>query len=99
VTSDLRGSWNERGRHWWRETKNVSSGAVSTNIVLIGSELSTLCGDTLQVLLRRSIGIANLEKESLFTNWLTVKLLDDLLADSASLETVVVCQSSLKIWK
>jgi len=49
--------------------------------------LTTLSGDTLQILLSRSIGIADLEEKTLFANRLAVELLDDLLADLAALET------------
>jgi len=39
----------------------------------------------------RSIGIADLEEKTLFTNRLAVELLDDLLADLAALETANIC--------
>jgi hypothetical protein len=55
--------------------------------------LSALGCDTLEILLGRSIGIADLKEETLFTNGLTMELLDDLFADIATLEAGVICQS------
>jgi len=53
----------------------------------LSSELTALCSDTLQVLLGRGVGIANLEEETLFANRLTVEFLDDLFTDLTRLKT------------
>jgi hypothetical protein len=90
MTSDLRGTREQwRGDcQGWREGEHISSrAAISTNIVLIGSKLSALGSDTLEVLLGWSIRIANLKEEAFFANWLSMELSDDLLADIAALET------------
>ena len=88
MTSDLRGSRNDRRWHWRRERNNITSGTVSSNIVLVGSELTTFGCDALQVLLSRSIGVADLEKKTLLANGLAMELLDDLLADITRLEAI-----------
>lgn len=90
MTSDLSGA----REHWrgdcqgWRKGEHISSrAAISTDVVLIGSKLSALGGDTLEVLLGWSIRIANLKEEAFFANGLTMELSDDLFADIAALKT------------
>jgi hypothetical protein len=70
--------------HWWGEGGNI--GSVGSNVILVGSELTTFSGDTLQVFLGGSIGIANLQKQAFIANWLPMKLLDNLFADIATLK-------------
>jgi len=90
MTSDLRSA-----RKQWRcncqrrgECDDISSRtSVSTNVVFVGSKLSALRCDTLEVLLSRCIRIANLKQEALFANRLTMEFLDDLFTDLTSLET------------
>ncbi len=81
----------KRRRSWvgnWRgKSKDIHRGTIGANIVLIGAELSTFGGDTLEVLLCRCIRIANLEEKTFFANGLTMKFLDNLLADIARLES------------
>ena len=88
MTSDLRGSRNDRRWHWRRERNNITSGTVSSNIVLVGSELSSFGRDSLEILLSRGIGVADLEKKTLLANGLAMELLDDLLADITRLEAI-----------
>lgn len=87
MASNLRGTRNKGRRHERRKGKKLSWSTVCTDIVLVGTELTTLSGDALQILLGRGVGIANLEKKSFLANWLAMKLLDDLLADVATLKT------------
>lgn len=61
---------------------------VSTNVVLIGAELSPLSGDSLELLLRRSISIANVHEKSFFTNPNAVKLSNDFVAHVTGLKAV-----------
>jgi len=88
MAADLRSPGDEGRWHRSREGKQVGRGAVSTDVILIGSELSAFGSDTLEVLLSRSVGIADLKEKTLFTNRLTMKLSNDLLADFACLESV-----------
>jgi hypothetical protein len=88
VAIDLNGTRTDWCHGWRRESKNISGGAVSANIVLVGSELTAFSGDTLQVLLGGGVGIANLQKEAFLADGLTVELLDDLFADVARLKAV-----------
>lgn len=60
--------------------------AIGTNVVLVGSELATFGSDTLQLLLTRSIGIADVHDHSLFADGDAVELLDDSVADVSRLE-------------
>lgn len=87
--SNLRSTRNNRRWHWREE--HLDRAAISTDIVLIGPELTALGGDALQILLSRSIGIANLEKETLLANGLAMELLDDLLTDITVLEAASTC--------
>lgn len=61
-----------------RADANVSS-AVGTNVVLVCAELSTLRSDTLELLLSRSIRIADLHKHAFISDCDAVVLLDDVL--------------------
>ena len=62
--------------------------AISTNIILIGAELSPLGRDALQLLLGGSVRVPNLHQHSFFANGSTVVLPDDVFALIASLESV-----------
>jgi hypothetical protein len=87
MTANLRSPGNERRWHGRREGKKFRRGAVSTDVILVGSELTAFGSDTLEVLLGRSIGVTNLEEKALFANGLTMKLSDDLLADITALKS------------
>jgi hypothetical protein len=91
VTSNHRSSRNKWGRHWRRESKNLSLATICTDIVLVSSELSTLRGDSLEILLSWSISIANLKKESLFADRLAMEFSDDLLTDLTRLKSAKYC--------
>ena len=91
VGSDLAGTRTNWRWHGWdgrRKSKHVNRSTISTNIVLVGSELTTLSGDALEILLGRGVRIANLEKKTFLTNWLAMELLDDLLTYIATLKAV-----------
>lgn len=62
------------------------SGTISTDIVLVGAELTTLGSDTLQLLLRWGVGISNLHAHLLLANSHAVVLADDFLALVTRLE-------------
>jgi len=66
-----------------------SHGAVGADVVLVGTVLATLGGDTLELLLGRGVGVPNLHDETLFADGDTVKALDDLLTDITGLEAVL----------
>jgi hypothetical protein len=87
VVGNLGCTWNKGRRNDRRKGKKLGRSTISTNIVLVGSELTTLCGDSLEVLLGRSVGIANLQKKTFLANWLAMELSDDLLTDLTTLET------------
>lgn len=78
-------------RRWTRSchAQEVGRSTISTNVVLVRTELAAFGSDSLQILLSRSVGITNLKKKTLVTNGLTMKLLDDLFADLARFEAVV----------
>ncbi len=87
VTSDLgctRQKWRGNG-HWRRQSNDTAS--ICTDIILVGAELSTFSCDTLEIFLCGSVCVTNLKEEALFTNGLTVELLDNLLADFTRLKT------------
>lgn len=65
-------------------------GSIGANVVLVGTVLAALGGNTLQLLLGRRISVANLHEEALFANGLAMVALDDLLADITGLETVIM---------
>jgi hypothetical protein len=87
----LRNSRKKRGCHSQRrgQSQNFSCGAISTNIVLIGSELTALSSDTLEVFLAWCVCIADLEEKTLLANGLAVELLDNLLTYFTRLESKV----------
>jgi hypothetical protein len=62
--------------------------AISTNVILVGTELAPLGSDALEFLLGRRVRIADLHQHSLFSNRSTVVLLNDVLAFVPRLETV-----------
>ena len=64
------------------------SRAISTDIVLIGAELSTLGRDALQLLLGGRVRVPNLHQHSFFANGSTVVLPDDIFTFIARLESV-----------
>lgn len=68
--------------------------AVGADVVFVGTILASLGGDALQFLLRRSVGVPNLNQEILLTDRDAVKVVDDLLADIAALKALVACVSS-----
>ncbi len=91
--------------NWRRKGKYIHRSTIGANVVLIGSELSTLGGDTLQILLSRGIRVANLEEKTLFANGLAMEFLDDLLADISGLKSnemsvhVSSCESLNLTWQ
>lgn len=105
MASDLRGSREEWRRKSWGcngqgRRKSHNTATVSTDVVFIGSELSTLSCDALEILLGRSIGIADLKEETFFTNGLAMELSDDLFTDITALEAgIVVSQERLETRK
>lgn len=62
-------------------------GAVCTNVVLVGAELAAFRGDTLELLLTRSISVSNVHHHALVADGNAVELLDDRVADVSRLET------------
>jgi len=87
MTGNLGGPRDERSWHLWRKSKNINRGTVCTDIVLVSSELAAFCGDSLEILLGRSIGITDLEEKSLFADRLTMELLNNLITDFTVLES------------
>lgn len=88
VASDLgstRKEWRGNGQ---RRRQGENTATICTDVVLVGSELSTLSCDTLEILLSRSVCVANLKQKTLFANGLTMELLDDLVADITTLKTI-----------
>lgn len=63
-----------------------SHGAIGTDVVLVGTVLTALSSDALQLLLRRRVGVADLHHEALSANGNAVEALDNLLTDIARLE-------------
>jgi hypothetical protein len=91
VASNHRSSRNKWGWHWRRKSKNLSLATICTDIVLVGSELPTLRGDSLEILLGWGISITNLKKKPLFADRLAMELSDDLLADLTRLKSAQYC--------
>ena len=60
------------GCHGRGEIGNIHWAAISTHIVLSRTELTAFCGNFLEIFLGWSIGIANLQKETLFANGLSM---------------------------
>lgn len=87
MAGDLRSTRDERRWHLWRNGKDISWSTICTNVVLVGSELAAFSGDPLEILLCRSVGIADLKEKTLLANGLTMEFLDDLLTDVAILES------------
>jgi hypothetical protein len=87
VASNLPKAWVDWGWDLWRQTWKVCNSTISTDIVLICTELATLSGDTLEVLLGRCIGITDLKKKTLLAERLTMELANDFLTDVPSLES------------
>lgn len=69
-----------------------SHGSVCADVVFVGTVLAALGGDTLQLLLRRRVGIANLHQEAFITNGLAMVAPDDLLTDISTLKAVATRQ-------
>lgn len=63
--------------------------AVGADVVLVGTVLTALGSDALQLLLGRSIGVADLHQVALIANRLAVVALDDLLTHVTTLEAVM----------
>ena len=78
---------NPSGWHRMGEVGNIHWAAISTHIVLSGTELSFLRGDFFQIFLRWRIGIANLQMEALIANGLPMQRSDSLISDFKALET------------
>lgn len=74
-----------------------SHSAVGANVVLVGTVLTALSSDALQLLLSGSISVADLHQEALFANGLSMVALDDLLAKVTGLETAIISQLCLKL--
>jgi len=64
------------------------SSAIRANVVLVGAELAALSSDTLQLLLRGGIGIADLHAHLVVADCHSMVLLDDFLALITALEAV-----------
>lgn len=97
VTSNLRSSREEWRRNCQRrrECEDISSRtSICANVVFISSKLSAFRGNTLEVFLSWCICIANLKKETLFTNGLAMELLDYLLTDLTGLKSEVIVSLS-----
>jgi hypothetical protein len=73
---------------WWGKCENVRSRTIGTHVVLIGSKLTALSSDAFEILLSRCICEADLKEETFFTNWLTMKLADNLITDLSALEAI-----------
>ncbi len=58
----------------------ISRGSVCDSVIFVCPEFAPLLGFVLETLLLRSIGIADLEKQLLLANRLSMVLLDDLIA-------------------
>lgn len=63
---------------------------VGSDVVLVRSELATLGGDTLQLLLGWGVGVTDVHEKTLFTNSGAMKLLDHLVTNVSVLETTVM---------
>jgi hypothetical protein len=74
------------------------SRAVGPNVVLVGSELATLGGDALQLLLGRRIRITDLHQHALFADRSAVVFLDDIFALFAGLEPGLVSGKNAPAW-
>lgn len=61
--------------------------AVGTDVILVGAELAAFGSDSLELLLRRGIGVSNIHEKSLFSNTNAVELANDLITNIARLET------------
>lgn len=70
-----------------------SHGSVSADVVLVGTVLTALSSDALQLLLRRRVGVANLHQEALVADGNAVEALDDFLTDITRLEALMTDQS------
>lgn len=77
---------NPSGCHRRGEAGNIHWATISTHVVLSGAELASLSGDLLQIFLRWRISIANLQKEALIANGLSMQRSDNLIADFTALE-------------
>lgn len=62
--------------------------AVSPDVVLVGAKLPSLSSHTLQLLLGRSVGVADLHGLALVSNHDTSELANDLVADVTALKSV-----------
>jgi hypothetical protein len=89
VASDLRGTWKKWRGNSQRRRQGKNTATVCTDVVFVGSKLSTLSCNALEILLSRGVGITNLKEKTLFTNGLAMELSDDLLADLTGLKTAM----------
>lgn len=69
---------------------------VGANIVLVGAELTTFSGNSLELFLSWSIGIANVHWKTFFANADAVELSNDLVADLARVKSRL-CQEAKEI--
>ena len=90
VSSDLRGTRKEWRGNGQRRGQSKNTAAICTDVVLVGSELSTLSCDALEILLSRRVCVANLKQKTLFANGLTMELLDDLVTNITTLKAVIM---------
>jgi hypothetical protein len=67
---------------------------VGSDVVLVGSELTAFGGDTLQFLLGWSVRVSDVHEKALLANRLTMKLLNDIIADVTVLKAVTLLASS-----
>ena len=95
VTSNLISSRKERrwsGRQWWRKRQDVGSCTICTNVILLSSELSTFCSNSFEILLGWSIGVADLKEQTLFTNGLAMKFLDNFVTNISRFKSTSLYQ-------
>lgn len=67
-----------------------SHGSVGADVVLVGTVLAALSSDTLQLLLRGRVRVANLHHEALLSDGNAVVVLNNFLTDFTRLETGVI---------
>jgi hypothetical protein len=85
MTSNQGHTRKNRRTQGWGESSYCGV-AICTHIVLVGTELAAFSCNFLEVLLSRSVGIANLKQQTLFTDGLAMELIDDLFTDLAGLK-------------
>jgi hypothetical protein len=96
MPSNLRSTGQNRRWHWRCKSNAICRNAISTDIVLLGTKLSTFSGDTFEIFLCWCVGIADLKKQTLIANGLTMKFADDLFAYITVLEAAAQINPCLK---